>query len=56
MGAIIAGYSMGYTLGDCCYFANKVASKVVSLETSRLEEKNFNIEDYNIHEYLKIGI
>ena len=56
MGAIIAGYSMGYTLGDCCYFANKVAAKVVGIETSRLEEKYFNIEDYNIHEYIKVGI
>ncbi|WP_195251489.1 PfkB family carbohydrate kinase [Romboutsia sp. 1001713B170207_170306_H8] len=48
MGAIIAGYSMGYNLGDCCYFANKVASKVVSIEESRLEEKYFDIKEYNI--------
>ena len=56
IGAIIAGYSMGYNLVDCCYFANKVASKVVGLETSRLEEKYFNIEDYNISDYAKVGI
>ena len=36
--------------------ANKVAAKVVGIETSRLEEKYFNIDDYNIHEYVKVGI
>lgn len=52
MGAIIAAYSMGYTLGDCCYFANKVASKVVGIEKSRLEEEYFNIDEYDIYDYL----
>lgn len=53
IGAIIVAYSMGYNLGDCCYFANKVASKVVGIEESRLEEKYFKIEDYNIYDYLE---
>ena len=53
IGAIIVAYSMGYSLGDCCYFANNVAAKVVGIEESRLEEKYFKIEDYNIYDYLE---
>ena len=56
MGAIIAGYSMGYTFADCCYFAKKIASKVVSIDESRLEKKYFNIDEYKIHDYLEVGI
>lgn len=52
IGAVIAGYSMGYSIADCCYFANKIASKVVSIEQSRLEKRFFDINDYNIKEYI----
>jgi len=51
IGAIISAYSMGYSLVDCCYLANKVASKVVGVEQSRLEKRFFDISDYDIKEY-----
>ncbi len=51
IGAIISAYSRGYSLVDCCYLANKVASKIVGIEESRLERRFFDISDYDIKEY-----
>lgn len=46
IGAIISAYSLGYDFEECCYIANKVSSKVVNSEKSRLEKDMFNKNEY----------
>ena len=52
IGAIIAAYSKGYDYDDCCYMANKVASKVVAYEGSRFEKKLYAKDEYILYEYM----
>ena len=46
LGAIIALRSLGYETKQCCEIANKVAAKVVSLQSSKFEEEYFNKGDF----------
>ena len=48
LGAILATRALGYDTLTCCEVANKVAAKVVSLKSSKLEKENFteNIAAY----------
>ncbi|WP_042273531.1 PfkB family carbohydrate kinase [[Clostridium] dakarense] len=46
IGAIISSHSLGYEFEECCYIANKVSSKVVNSDKSRLEKDMFNKNEY----------
>lgn len=51
IGAIIASYSKGCNYDECCYIANKVASKVVGYEGSRFEYKLYFKDEYLMYNY-----
>lgn len=46
LGGIITATALGYDAFKSCELANRIAAKVVSLESSKLDKEHFNKEEY----------